>query len=322
MMRSFVVAAVTILLVSGLTPFERVSAQGTPPPAQVPVDIVGGVPGVSIEVFMNNGKVADVTVGGAGDASWVLDMSNMGKTKVQIYVDVCKDGKIVKVLFVTGNGQPPPKDEDCDRRLVAAGFQSDCGVTRITIDIRNWGSRIVGCGSMLSQPKVYGPILGGAAVLIGIVAGGGDSTSSFTPTTTTPPTTSTPPATTPPPSTTPPPQTPPANTTPAAPVDFNVNLVTSYNHPGGNTSLACGLLSTTPPQNTSASYTTQISGPNVVSGGTSSGFLNAAGRAAFQAVISSIGSYNFMVTVVSGGQTRTASGSVNVTSANNTCPTP
>lgn len=58
MMRSFVVAAVTILLVSGLTPLERLAAQG-PPSAQVPVDIVGGVPGVNIEVFMNNGKVAE-----------------------------------------------------------------------------------------------------------------------------------------------------------------------------------------------------------------------------------------------------------------------
>lgn len=59
MMRSFVVAAVTILLVSGLTPLERLAAQGPPLATQVPVDIVGGVPGVNIEVFMNNGKVAE-----------------------------------------------------------------------------------------------------------------------------------------------------------------------------------------------------------------------------------------------------------------------
>jgi hypothetical protein len=59
-----------------------------------------------------------------------------------------------------------------------------------------------------------------------------------------------------------------------------------------------------------------------VSGGSFSGALNAAGRAAFQAVINAFGTYNYTVSVVFGGQTRTATGSVNVQSANSTCPQP
>jgi hypothetical protein len=86
--------------------------------------------------------------------------------------------------------------------------------------------------------------------------------------------------------------------------------------------LACGLIITSPALNQSGSYTGQITGPGVVSGGSFSGSLNAAGRAAFQAVINAFGSYSFSVTVSYFGQTRTATGSVNVIAANANCQQP
>lgn len=320
MMRSFVVALVTILLVTVVAPFERLAAQPNAPPQQAPVDFVGGVPGVNIEIYINAGKVADAPVGSAGDASWVLDLSNMGKTRVQIYVDVCKDGKIVKVAFVTGNGQPPPKDEDCDRKLLAVGFQSDCGVTRITIDIRSFGARVIGCGSFFTKPQGYGSIIGGGVLVALLAGGGGDSTSgsSFTSTpTNTQTSTNTPTATPPPPS------TPPSTTTPnsSTPIEYNVTLSpVTFHPPGANTSFVCGLIITTPGQS-GASWIVTLSGPGVLTAQTT-GTLNANGRAAFQNSIGSFGNYTVNVSVTSSGVTRTASAAHNVGSGSSACPTP
>ena len=64
----------------------------------------------------------------------------------------------------------------------------------------------------------------------------------------------------------------------------------------------------------------QISGPGVVSGGTFSGNLNAAARAVVQAVINSFGNYAASVTVIFGGVTRQATGTVNVTQNQSNCP--
>jgi hypothetical protein len=322
MIRSFAVALVTILFVSALSSTGEIAAQNQAPPSQLPVQFSGATPGINLELFLNAGKVADVTIGVNGEGASVLDLSNLGKVQLQVYVDVCQDGKVVKVLVVAG--KPAPEDKGCRRRIVGGAWWSDCGVTRLTLDLTKFGMRVIGCGSFYTEPKFYGPV-GGAIVLGGLlIAGGGDGTSStFTTPTTPTATTPTPPVTTPP-VTTPPVTTPPATPPPTtpAPVDFAVNLTTSFNHPGGNTSFACGLIATTPPLNQTASYTGQIMGPGVVSGGSFSGNLNAAGRAAFQAVINAFGTYGFNVSVTSGGQTRTATGSVNVGAANSTCPQP
>lgn len=207
MIRSLVVASVTIVLVSAAAPFERLTAQSPSPPAQVPVNIVGGAPGTSLEVFLNAGKVADTTVGSAGDASWVLDLSNFGKQRMQTYVDVCQDGKRIKVLF--DDSQPPPVDEGCNRRAAGGAWWSDCGATRITLDLTRFGQRIVGCGGMMN-PKTLGIVGGAVGVGLLTLVGGGDGTSTSASTPSAPVTVVAPPVA-------PPPVAPPvANTTPPA----------------------------------------------------------------------------------------------------------
>ena len=64
---------------------------------------------------VNAGKVADVTINANGDGISVLDLSNLGKVQLQVYVDVCQDGKVVKVMVVAG--QPTPEDKGCRRRV-------------------------------------------------------------------------------------------------------------------------------------------------------------------------------------------------------------
>ena len=212
MMRSFFIAFVTTVAVAAAGP--RGGAAAQPKPAPIPVAVANGTPGVNIEFYLNAGKLADAPVSVTGDANWLLDLSNMGKTKVTLYVDVCKDGKIVKVMFVSGSGQAPPEDEGCRRRLAAVSFQSDCGVTKITLNFANFGAQVIGCGGLsFRDPKVIGGI-GGGAVLIGLLAGGGgDSTTTNTFTSTPLPTTTTPPPVASPPVTVVPP-VPSANTTP------------------------------------------------------------------------------------------------------------
>ena len=323
MIRSFAVALITIVFVSVLGSSREIAAsQQNPPPSQLPMQFTGATPGINLELFLNAGKVADVTIGTNGEGSSILDISNLGKVQLQVYVDVCQDGKVVKVLVVAG--KPTPEDKNCRRRIVGGAWWSDCGVTRITLDLTKFGMRVIGCGSILTEPKFYGPV-GGAIVVGGLlIAGGGDSPTSVAttpPATTAPPTSTTPPATTTPPTTTPPATPPTTPTPPATPVEFTVTLTPSYNHPGGSTSIACVLIVTTPPAAAGA-YTVTFSGPGVQSGGSQSGTLNAAGRAVAQAIINAFGNYGMSVSVTFSGVTRTATGSVNVQAPNSTCATP
>jgi hypothetical protein len=203
MFRSFVVAFVTIVVVvlSGakddivIAQQPAAAARGA---SSVPIQFTGATPGTSIELIMNAGKVADVTINSTGQGASVLDLSNMGKVQLQVYVDVCQDGKVVKVLVVSG--QPPPED-NCKRRVAGAAWWSDCGVTRITLDLTKFNMRVIGCGSMLSDPKVYGSLIGGVVGTVAIIAssGGGSSTGGGTiPVATQPPNTQQPAAVAPP----------------------------------------------------------------------------------------------------------------------------
>ena len=318
MIRSFVLATLTVIAVAGAGPVSRLAAQGAPAAkriAPIPVAITGGASGSVVEAFLNAGKVADVPIGTAGTASWVLDMGNMGKAKVQIYVDVCENGRVERVLFTTGG--LPPEDEDCDRKPVGAGFWNDCGATKITLDFSRFGANVMGCGSFLTSKTgittIAGIVVGGVAIT---QSGGGTTSSSSG--TSSPPGASNPvtnnPVTTNPGTTNPP--APP--TGPAAPFDFAAAITTSYTHLG-NTSLVCGLITTNPPLNQTATYSGTITGPGVVSGGSFSGSLNAAGWAAVEAVINLFGTYNFAGSVVAQGVTRTFSGSIAVNSGASNC---
>ena len=326
MARPVLVAVASVVAVMSLSMSPHLDAQPANRTAsqQFPVQISGAVPGLNLELFLNAGKVADVPINSQGDGSWVLDLGNLGKTRMQVTVERCEDGQNVQRVYFAGDGVSIPEDSKCKRRPVGAAWWSDCGVTRITLDLTKFGMRITGCGSMFTQPKVYGPIAG--AIVVGglVLTGGGDSSpttpaTTFTPTPTNTTSTVTPPVTTPPPTPTPTPTPTPA---PApTPTDFSVSVAPTWNHPGGSTSFVCGLIATTPAQ-PGAAYTAQTTGASVVSGQSLAGVLNQAGRAAFQVTINSFGSYNVAASVTVGTLTRTATGSVNVTSANNTCPSP
>src|SRR5690348_8539789 len=118
MIRSFAVGLITIIVVVALS-ILRVDLfaqqSGAAGPGSVPIQFSGGTPGVNLELFINAGKVADVTIGTNGQGNSILDLSNLGKVQLQVYVDVCQDGKVVRVLVVAG--QPKPED-NCKRRIV------------------------------------------------------------------------------------------------------------------------------------------------------------------------------------------------------------
>jgi hypothetical protein len=315
MIRSFLVALVTVVVVSGPGALGRLAAQPANTASQsisFPITVEGGTPGVSIEFYLNAGKLADATANSTGGVDSILDMGNMGKTTVQIYIDVCKDGKVVKVLFVTAGNQPPPKDEDCDRRLTAVSFQSDCGVTQITLNFANFGANVIGCGGLsFRDPKILGTIGGGLIGGLLLFNNGDDGPTAVAAPVQLPVTVVTP-------------VIPPVNTsTPApAPPQFTVTMpVGSWTHPtGSNTSFVCTVVITTPAQ-PGAQWTATVQGPFVVPGQNFSGTLNARGQAEIRASISNVGSYTFTVTVVSSGVGRSGnSNSINVTGFNNNCP--
>lgn len=179
-------------LVFALAVLAAAPAAAQPRPTQVPVSVGGATPGINIQFFMDANKLADTTANGTGGVNWVLDLGNLPKTKLTIYVDVCKDGKIVKVMFVSGNGQPPPEDDDCKRRLAALSFQSDCAGVHVNLDFSNFAaSNVIGCRISFTNPKVLGTVGGVLVGAIALTAGGGGSTTTSTTATSPPPITST-----------------------------------------------------------------------------------------------------------------------------------
>jgi hypothetical protein len=310
MIRSLFFALVAVFTLSVGTPAEQ-------PQTQVPLDFSGGTPGIQIDVYMNGGKVGDTMLNTTGSGDFVLDLANLGKTRVDIYVDVCKDGKIVKVLFVTGGGQAPPEDEGCNRRIAAVSFQSDCGVTRINLDFRNFGARIIGCAAFYTKPQFYGPVAG-AAVLVPFLAGGGGDSNTVT--TTPPPVTTTNPQPTTP--ATPAPPANPAPTTPA-PVNITGSFQIVFVVHGSNTSRICGIVQAQgAPSGTT--YVITANGPAVLPGQNITGSFNSNGQSAFSVGIGNFGTYTLMMnmTAPNNGGSGTASATVNVTSSGQSqCPT-
>lgn len=315
MIRSLTVALSTIVVVSVLAPSGRTAAQSANASNSFPIDFRGAAPGVDLDLFLNNGKVADVPINAQGEGSWVLDLGNLGKSRLQTYVDVCQDGKTMKVLVVAG--QPAPEDQGCRRRTVGGAFWSDCGVTRITLDLTKFGMRVVGCGSFYTEPKVLAPA-GGALILGGLLIGGGGGNSNPTfvsapivvPTVTTPTNTTV----------AAPPVTPPPVVAPSAP-QASIPVAMAFHPPNSNTSLICGVASIQPPT-PGTTFTFAAIGPGVLPNQNVSGTFNSNGQAAFSIQIASTGAYGLTMTIrTPAGSTATATANVNVTSANvSQCP--
>jgi hypothetical protein len=321
MIRSFGVAFITIVVVASFSARAEIAAQqpgaGASGPSNVPIQFTGGTPGVNLELFVNSGKVADVTITATGTAASILDLSNLGKVQLQVYIDVCQDGKTVRVLVVAGQ---PISEDNCKRRIAGGAWWSDCGVTRITIDLTKFGMRVIGCGSYLTNPKTIIPTAGGLVLIPILLGGGGDSDTPFvstpiTPTTATPPgttTTANPPVTQPP-------ATQPTNP-PPAPFDFSLGQPrTGVDHVSpGNFSDLCGAFNTTPSQ-VSQPFTVSTTGPGVQQA-TVTGNTNASGVGTFRVRINAFGQYNWIVTMVVQGLSRTTNGNLNVGSAGVACP--
>lgn len=149
------------------------------------LEVGGAAPASALEIALNGGKIADATPDEQGNATSVLDLANLGKARVTVYVDRCENGRKVTVQLVS-EGNDPPANEDCDRKM-AGWFWSDKG--KVRVDVGN------GTVSTPGIPKAV--LIGGgaaAAVGIGLLAGGG-SDSAVTPAPSSPtPATPTPPA--------------------------------------------------------------------------------------------------------------------------------
>lgn len=327
MIRSFAVAFATLAVVVLFGPADALIAQvQKTPPNHLPIDFSGGRPGVNLELFINNGKVAETAVNPQGAASSFLDFSNLGKVELHLDIDECRDGQTVKIMLQPGQAA---EDTGCHRRFAGAGWWTDCGVTRITIDLTRFGAHVVGCGGFFTQPKGILTLvgIGGGGLIAGLAAGGGDQQTPFVTTPTTPtattPTVSTAPTIT----VTPVTPTPTNSSTPAPPVTttpftFDIqNFFATYEHTTpGVSSTVCGSFLLNPVV-AGAPWTLQTVG-NGASQPTVTGTTNAAGVGIYRSIITQFNNYTINLSVTANGVTKTASTTVNVVSAaaSRSCP--
>lgn len=104
---------------------------------------------------------------------------------------------------------------------------------------------------------------------------------------------------------------------PPAATGFTVTVSATYRHLG-STSEVCVSVNTTPPQ-TDASAQASISGPGVIGSTSASATLGTSGSSVIRFPINQFGTYSGTVVVGAAGVTRSATFSVNVTSAAGTC---
>lgn len=332
MTRWYAVALTTLALVAVLTPPNGLHAQGPgrTVPANAPINFSGGAPGLNIELYINNGKVADLTVNQQGTANGFLDFSNLGKAEVRVYVDECQDGKTVKVMVTPGQAA---EDNGCKRRIAGGAFWTDCGKLKLTIDLRKFGLHVVNCGNFFTSTPGLATEGGvGAVALLTLLSGGSDtpvfastpapSTGSpatgTTPTNTGAPSSGTPSSGTPgsgtPTTGTPTTGTPttgtPTTGTPATPPPVSLGtVVICVAHSTGFSTLRITFISN---QNNTG-FTVTTSGP-AVQQPTVSGTTNASGAGSANVNIGLFGSYSSIVSMIVGGTTYSATGNITVTS--------
>jgi hypothetical protein len=130
-------------------------------------------PNSVLDLAMNGGKVGEIKTDPTGTGTSILDFANMGKVQVQVFVERCEDGKIVRIQMVVV-GETVPADQGCDRKPV--GFFWTHNVETLSID--------VGAGLMQVETSgLSGPIKVGigaavaAGAAIALTSGGGDSSS-------------------------------------------------------------------------------------------------------------------------------------------------
>jgi opacity protein-like surface antigen len=160
-MRKF---SLVILLVMGMACAAR-SAKAAPQGGSQVTITNNGQPasGVSFVLDISNqGKTAKSTgtTDNQGSPSNVLDLSNVGKVKVDVYVEVCQNGQHVVIV---DSGMTPPDDGSCKMRRRIGGFwltgsdtlKIDVG-TGTAIVTHNGGGSSIGSSSTTDQFEVFG----------------------------------------------------------------------------------------------------------------------------------------------------------------------
>lgn len=138
------------------------------------------------------------------------DVANLGRVKVQVIVEECKDGRR-RILMLGPGGVLPVKEEDCDRRRLVVLWWGQTQV--VTIDFASTTLVNLTGGGLSTVAKVgIGAAAAGGATAAALAAGGSGGSSTAPPI---PP----PIATTPPPA---PPTPPPA-----------INLAGTFNYTFG-----------------------------------------------------------------------------------------
>jgi len=136
------------------------------------IEISGVDAGALVQIFVNSGKVGETTASTGGDAMSLLNLSNLGKIRVQIAWEQCVDGEII--IRMIEEGTEPPEDEGCDRRPIGGYFWLD-EATSIVIDLQA-GTVTVTSGGMSTTTKFLiggGVAAGGVGLGLGL-AGGDD----------------------------------------------------------------------------------------------------------------------------------------------------
>lgn len=164
MQRTIAAAATAVVL--ALAGVHRVGAQqGT-----VTVDVTGAMGASVLDIAMNGGKIADIQPDPQGTGTTTVDLANAGKAQVQVFVDRCQNGQVVRVQLVT-DGRTPPRDENCDRKL--AGVFWAHRARRLAIDIPAGTMQVANSGMSTAMKAGLGAA-GGVGALIALAAGGGD----------------------------------------------------------------------------------------------------------------------------------------------------
>ena len=141
---------------------------------QVTITVTNAPPGTLIDIAMNAGKIGEATADSSGDAVSILDLSNLGKIRVQIYVEECVDGRTI--LRLIAEGEVVPEDEGCRRRPFAGAWFTD-EITSIVLDLQAMTISVTTTGLSTTTYAIIGAAA--AAGTVGVIAatGGGDQIS-------------------------------------------------------------------------------------------------------------------------------------------------
>ena len=186
---TWLMVGLALAVIAGGTAIDLAARQNAPAAldmankGKVTVQIVAATPGLTIELALNGGKIADTPIATDGTGNSIFDVAHLGKTQAQVWIERCDNGKRVRVLIYTSGGQPPG-DKDCDRKAV--GFFWTDRATRIVINVRSSSMSVNNAGG-ITTTKVAIVTGTTAAVIFGVAqAGGGSTPGSSTPIATVP----------------------------------------------------------------------------------------------------------------------------------------